>query len=128
MSSTSAKKNEKMQTINDDAIAFINSLKTFILWCENALKEIDVAKQYLIKIDGRYVEAVDVSPGQNDDEDDLKLNGITVALRFNKNLAHRAKYYLDQHYGNTPEIVNLHRELTELIKRKYELISRVEKS
>lgn len=110
----------------DSAQTLINSLKIFISWCENTIKERDIATQYLIKIDGRYVESVNFPEEHKDDE--YRLNGIQFAIRFNKNLAHRTKYFLDNENDFNHEIVNLRTELLELIKNKTNFLSVVERA
>lgn len=112
-----------MPNRDNDKNILLESLNSKIFALEALLEKSNIKSIYLLKIDGRYIENVDMMRYELDADDDkncFNLCEINTAMYFDKNAAHRTKYFLDFHHDCKFEIVNFHSELLDLIvKKKY---------
>lgn len=93
----------------------IGKLEAFITWAESELDNVQVLSQYVVEIDGTYVETdVPFITCQV-----LKRVGLIGAFRFEKNLAHRAKYDIEMNHNLVCKVVPLSPLLhSELLSKK----------
>lgn len=112
-----------------DNTARLEIINSKISALEKLLETPKAKSIYLLKIDDRYFETVDMTSYEIDADDEREcftlsdVGEINSAMHFDKNAAHRTKYFVDFHHHCQCEMVDLHSELLMLIERKKFLIS-----